>query len=307
LIAVAGILGLGVLASAIFVFTLAGTFNSKRHTIADAFPETGRPKALTGQVAAAVNILMIGTDVDRPVTEVEQQLVGKAQADALMLVHVPADRRGAYVMSIPRKSVVDVAGHGRRPISTAFALGGPRLTVQTVEDLLDVRIDHVVDVSMAGLRGLTDALGGVTVDNRTAFSAGAQDFPSGRQKLSGAQVSLYVTGGSDAQQLDAQEAYFHAVLDEILSANTLLNPATISTVVSLISPYLSVDPGFDAQYVGQLGFSLRDLQKSDVHFFRLPSSGVVDSNGVQAVALDATGVADVRDHLRSDTLGALVG
>lgn len=307
LIAVAGILGLGVLASAVFVITLASTFNSKRHTIADAFPDSGRPRVVAGQAAGAVNILMIGTDVDRPVTEIEQELAGKAQADTLMLVHIPADRLRIYVMSIPRKSVVQVAGHGRAPISTAYALGGPRLTVQTVEDLLEVRIDHVVDVSMNGLKGLTDALGGVTVENRTPFSAGGHDFSAGRQKLSGEVVPFYVTGGSDAQQLDSQEAYFSAVFDQILSAKTLLNPATISTVVSLVSPYLSVDPGFDAQYVGELGFSLRSLGRNDVHLFRLPASGVTELGGSTAVALDPAGVAAVRDHLRADTLGALVG
>jgi LCP family protein required for cell wall assembly len=296
-----------VLAAGVFVFVLATTFTSKRHTIQDAFPDSGRPQVATGRAAEAANILLVGSDVDKPSTEPEQQLAGKPQADTIMLLHVPADRSAVYAMSILRKSLVDVPGHGRQPVNAAYAFGGSKLTVQTVENLLGVRIDHVVNVSIPGLKGLTNALGGVTIRNRTAYHSGTYTFPAGKQKLNGDQVLQYMTGGSDPQQADAQESYFRGVFDDILSAKTLLNPATVSTVVSVISPYLSVDEGFEPTYIAGLGFSLRGLHSSDIRTFRLPTRGVTQFHGVPMLELDPAGVADVGSHLKSDTLDAIAG
>ena len=49
----------------------------------------------------------------------------------------------------------------------AFAIGGVPLTVQTVENLLDTRIDHVAVLDFEGFAAITDVLGGVTVNNES--------------------------------------------------------------------------------------------------------------------------------------------
>lgn len=82
-----------------------------------------------------------------------------------MLAHVPADRQHVYLMSIMRDSWVEVPGHGRAKINAAYSWGGVALTTETVEQLLDIRIDHVAEIDFAGFEDMTDALGGVTVDS----------------------------------------------------------------------------------------------------------------------------------------------
>ena len=88
----------------------------------------------------------------------------------MMLVHIPADRKGAYVTSIMRDTWLDIPGHGKAKINAAFAYGGVPLAVQTLEGLLDTRIDHVAAIDFEGFKGLTDALGGVEINNPIAFS-----------------------------------------------------------------------------------------------------------------------------------------
>ena len=73
-------------------------------------------------------------------------------------------------MSIMRDSWVEIPGRGDNKINAALAIGGVPLTVQTVENLLDTRIDHVAVLNFEGFAAITDVLGGVTVNNERAFT-----------------------------------------------------------------------------------------------------------------------------------------
>ncbi|MCH3783081.1 LCP family protein, partial [Campylobacter jejuni] len=71
-------------------------------------------------------------------------------------------------MSILRDLYVDIPGHGKGKINSALAKGGYELTVDTVEELLDIEVNHLVEIDFQGFRGVTEALGGVSVCNPTA-------------------------------------------------------------------------------------------------------------------------------------------
>jgi LCP family protein required for cell wall assembly len=307
---VAGLVVLTLVGVGGFVYSLASSYNSQRHVLAEAFPKSGRPAATTGKAAQAVNILLLGTDVDAADPE-SPQFVGKREADTIMLLHVPADRRAVYAMSILRNSEVPIPGHGSNAINAAYAYGGAPLEVRTVEQLIGVRVDHVVELSLTGMRGFTDALGGTTV--RTATAVTGKDgtvFPAGTTKLNGTQALSFLRAGNfkatgDSQRAADQEVYFQAVMNQVLSAKILLNPTAIGTAVSLLSPYLSTDQGFDAATVGTLGFSLRGLHGSDVHQLRLPTSGIGEIDGASVVNVDQVGLARVRLALRDDSMASL--
>src|SRR3712207_8102407 len=50
--------------------------------------------------------------------------------------------------SVPRDSLVEVPGHGTTKINAAFAFGGPKLLVQTVEQSTGIRVDHYVEMGL---------------------------------------------------------------------------------------------------------------------------------------------------------------
>lgn len=308
LLGVAGLVVVGVLASLAFAAFLAGTFDNGRRTIPDAFPASRAPRA-TGAAADAVNLLVLGYDADAVDVE-NPQLVGKQEADALMLVHIPADRGHVYVMSILRNTLVPVPGHGQKAINTALAYGGMPLQIQTVEGLLGVRIDHVVKVSLVGMRGFTEALGGVTVHNRSAFENDGYTFQPGTLRLDGARALAYIRSGDgaegDAGRARAQAAYVRGVLDEVFRAKTLLNPAALATVVSVVSPYLAVDKGFDSAYIADLGLSLGGVRSDDVTTFALPAPTERRIGSTHVLELDRSALAQVRRHLADDSLDAYV-
>src|SRR5690606_15426551 len=107
------------------------------------------------------NLLILGSDSRDP-----DGAAGRA--DTIILMHLPADRRQAYLISLPRDLWVSIpptpdgrgGGHEAK-LNAATAFGGVPLMVHTVEQYTGVRIDHVVLLDFAGFVEVTDAVGGV--------------------------------------------------------------------------------------------------------------------------------------------------
>jgi LCP family protein required for cell wall assembly len=156
-----------------------------------AFKLSGEAKeALHGSpfmLASAQTILVLGTDARPPDTKepgptgssaapsqecFEQQAHGDAphgkcsdgefRADTLMLIRAGG---GAFrKLSIPRDSYAEIPGESPQKINAAYALGGAKLEIETVEGFLGIPIDHVAIVDFTGFEDLINAVGGVTVD-----------------------------------------------------------------------------------------------------------------------------------------------
>lgn len=103
-------------------------------------------------------------------------------------------------LSIPRDSFAQIPGHEAQKINAAYALGGPGLMVKTVQGYLgnDLKINHVMEVDFEDFPKLIDALGGITVDNKTRICSPQFDnfykgfrVPKGEQKLDGRRALGY--------------------------------------------------------------------------------------------------------------------
>ncbi|CAN5176882.1 hypothetical protein BH20ACT16_BH20ACT16_02120 [soil metagenome] len=86
------------------------------------------------------------------------------RSDTIIVVRLDPEKKATAVMSIPRDLKVAIPGYGENKINTAYALGGPKLTVKTVKQLLGVPISHVVNVNFGGFQRAVNRLGCVFVD-----------------------------------------------------------------------------------------------------------------------------------------------
>ena len=108
------------------------------------------------------NILILGSDARTDETnEPGSRVGGPSRADSIMLLRIGGGRNAT--LSIPRDTVVDIPGSGRNKINAAYAIGGPALAVQTVQQYLGTEVNHLVEVSFENFPALIDALGGVDV------------------------------------------------------------------------------------------------------------------------------------------------
>ncbi len=123
-------------------------------------PDGGDIGAVLRDVAPdrAQSILVLGTD-----RRYGDQKAGlPIRSDTMMVVHLDPDR-GTAVMSLPRDLVVPIPGHGRGRINGAYATGGAKLAVQTVNGM-GFDVSHVVGVNFGGFRRAVNRLGCVYVD-----------------------------------------------------------------------------------------------------------------------------------------------
>jgi LCP family protein required for cell wall assembly len=119
-----------------------------------------------GSMLGGTNILVLGSDA-RTGDSIDESASGPSRADTIMIVH--AGLGGVRKLSIPRDTRADIPGHGSSKINAAYALGGPALTIETVENFLGngLQINHLVEVDFKDFPAFIDALGGITVDNKT--------------------------------------------------------------------------------------------------------------------------------------------
>jgi LCP family protein required for cell wall assembly len=144
-----------------------------------------------GSLLTGSNVLLLGSD-QRGGESIDKSQSGPARADSIMVMHVTFGT--VRKLSIPRDSEAQIPGHGTTKINAAYALGGTALTIKTVEGFLGngLKINHVVEVDFEDFPKLIDALGGVTVTNKTKICAPpfdnfwkGFDLAKGRQHLDG--------------------------------------------------------------------------------------------------------------------------
>ncbi len=306
LIGVSAVLITALTVTGVYVFNLWSAFNSQVGTIPDPFgPDDERPDPLAGAAAGAQTILLLGSDTRGALDDPDDP---GGRSDTIMVVHIPADHEDIVVMSIMRDNWIEIPGHGEHKINAALLRGGVPLVVKTVEKFLDTRIDHVAVIDFEGFKGLSSALGGVTVDNPRTFRARTGDrFPAGQITLEGDAALAFVRErmsfpDGDYTRVKNQQLFIKGVLNALLSAETLTNPGRISDVVNSIAPYLQVDSGLNMAYLLGLAFDLRDVRAADVTFFTTPTLGTGNVRGQSIVRVDWAGIERLRTAFRESTL-----
>ena len=296
------------LGATVLVVLLAGagtaTYLVARHDLSSmrripdpfaAIPAAGRPPLPTGPAAGDVTFLVGGLDTRSavPTTGAHAAASATGRTDTLMLVHLLAGGRGAYVVSIPRDSWVPIPGHGDGKINWAYAFGGPTLAIRTVERLTHVRINHFAIIDWSGFRAVTNALGGVTVHiPATSYDPANQvTWTAGTHHLDGAQALLYVrdryglaTGDFDREL--RQQNYLRAMFSQVRRAGMLSNPLRAGSLARALSSAVSVDSTLSDSDMLHLALSLRGLNLSRIVFGTTPYTGTGTADGQSIVRLN---------------------
>ncbi|WP_404464836.1 LCP family protein [Micrococcus antarcticus] len=257
---------------------------------------------------AAVDFLLVGEDAGA------EGRGETGRSDTMMWVHVPGDRSRVDVMSVMRDLWVPIPGQGDRKVNAAYSLGGIPLTVSTVENMFQARVDHVVAVDLAGFQGLVDALGGVTVLNPTAFtSTGGVDFPAGTVQMDGAKALVYARERytlprGDYDRVENQQRLVKAIMAEFLSMDTLSDPGRVQQSVERFAPYLTLDDSLDSGALASLAWSLRDARDAPIVTSTVPTLGVGTAGDNQSVVWpDWAGIRAIGKGIRTGGLGEVVG
>jgi LCP family protein required for cell wall assembly len=259
-------------------------------------------------VANAMNILVLGSDSRNP------DNTAGTRSDTMMLLHLDANHRHAYVISIPRDTWVYVPassdgrnGNTMAKINAAYTWGGTPLAVQTVEAFTGVHVDHVVLIDFAGFQQVVDALGGVdmTVDQTiTSIFAPHRTFAQGQRHFTGAEALDYVRqryqfADGDFTRERHQQQFLKALLDKATTMGTLSDVGKLNGFLRAVTKSITVDENFD---LVDVAMQVRHLRSADITSLSSPSAGTGWEGDQSVVHADPVRTQALYGAVRTDTV-----
>jgi LCP family protein required for cell wall assembly len=228
--------------------------------------------------------LVVGSD--------ERAGLDGARGDALHVIGLNPSQNRATILDIPRDTWVDIPGHGKGRINTAYQFGGAQLQAETVRRLTGAPISYVITTTFAGLTAMVDALGGIDVDVPYLMddpNSGAA-FNPGVMRMNGSQVLAFsrdrhIPDGDLVRTAHQGQVLVHALTDlrargssatdtlhylDVLYRNVKTEGISPSDLFRLGRRALAVPPGNVRNYAmpASIGFE----GKASVVFVRQPAA-----------------------------------
>ncbi|CDQ19194.1 LCP family protein [Halobacillus karajensis] len=196
-----------------------------------------------------ISILLMGVE--------DYSTDGKAgRADTQIVLTLDPDTNKMTMTSIPRDTIVDIPASkvhqkyaGSHKINAAYSIGevsgygAEKLTVETVESLLDIPIDKYATVNFDGFIEIVDLLGGITIDVKKGFWERSSldyykkiEFEEGPMKMNGEEALAFVRmrkrpAAVSYTRDERQRQFIKASIDEALSPGTLLKIGDMKDVI----------------------------------------------------------------------------
>lgn len=216
---IVGLIALPLLAVGIYVAMVYSSFSNaldEMHEPLDREKSEKREKEVTLSEKDPFSVLLLGVD---------EREGDRGRSDTMVVMTVNPTEQSTKMVSIPRDTYTEIIGRGTMDkINHAYAFGGIEMSLATMENLLNIPIDYVVQVNMEGFKDIVDAVGGVDVNNANAFD----NFSTGDIHLNGSEALDYVRmrkqdARGDFGRQDRQKQVLQAVMRKGASANSLMN------------------------------------------------------------------------------------
>ena len=240
-----------------------------------------------------LNVLLLGTD--------ERYLNDRARTDTMIVCSINKTNGEVKLANIMRDTAIDVnlgsKYDGTYRINAANYFGGPKYAIKTVNQHLDLNIQHYVMVNFFGFQKIAQALGGVTIDITEAemneinvraveqawagYWAGVDESDlevanvyletygpnthlNGRQALAYARIRKL---DSDASRSGRQQKVLQALLDQVKTRNAAEIMMLGASLFTNVQTNMSLDEILNiAMVVLESGFN-------EIDTMRLPVNG----------------------------------
>ena len=250
------------------------------------------------KVNSALNYLVVGSDNREGLTkeQIRELRVGGTdvaaggRSDTMLLVHISKARDAAFIVSLPRDTLVTIPAHisqdGKsqipdRPgkLNAAFAFGGAPLLIETIELMTALKIDHYIEVSFAGFVGVVDALGGIKVCSKVDIDDPKSHLvmAAGYHLLNGVESLKFVRtrdfdGRGDIGRMERQQQFVSAIIRKATSSGTLLNPIKLANFYQATISTVKMDEGVSKNDLLTLGKQMSNLSSGSVRTLTVPLS-----------------------------------
>lgn len=143
-----------------------------------------RTEEITLEKKDPISVLMLSVD---------EREGDKGRSDTIIVLTVNPNQESIKMLSVPRDTRTEIVGRDEEDkINHAYAFGGVEMSMNTVENFLDIPIDYYINVNMEGFKDTVDSVGGITVQNPFAFAESGYEFKEGEISLNGNEALAFV-------------------------------------------------------------------------------------------------------------------
>lgn len=224
------------------------------------------------------NILLLGID-RRTTTEV-------SRSDVMMIASIDKKNKQLKLTSLMRDMYIPIPDKGSNRINTAYQLGGPALSIKTVNTNFDLDITRYAIVDFFALEHVIDIIGGIEIEltpeevelinlyiddlNRLDETDKRSPYikDAGTQLLDGRQAVAYTriryTKGGDFQRTKRQRTVLDTMFKKLSSTSKLKYPDLLASIL----PY--VETNISRSEILNLGARIATFKNREILQYRIP-------------------------------------
>ena len=253
-----------------------------------------------GSASGPENILLTGSDsrAGQPAGAASHfgsatQVAGQ-RSDVIILVHLDPRTSKAAMLSIPRDTLVQLAGtshYGK--INEAFD-SGPSQLIETITNTFRITINHYASIDFTGLMNLTDSVGGVCMSFQYPVRDGSPtgygsesglNIPTaGPHVLDGNNALAFVRsryyqyykngywhseGTADIGRITRQHEFLRALASKAVH-DSKHNPFTANRLIGHVVNDLTVDSGLSSGDILHLALQFMSINPSQIPSWTMP-------------------------------------
>lgn len=244
-----------------------------------------------------LTILLMGVDMDQATRGGDWE---GGRSDSMILVTVNPKTKETNMMSLTRDIMVEIAEANGESSGTveklnhSYSYGQAPMAIATIEKMMDINIDHYIEINMDGLVELVDAVGGIEVNNTLGFPISISEHEPaytsivqpGKQLVNGEQALVYARMRYDDPEGDIgrqrrQREVITAIIKKLLQLDGFTQYKKILTAISNnMRTNIEISPATIPNLLGYKdsvsklnSYQLRGVdQMVDAIYYQLPTS-----------------------------------
>ena len=232
------------------------------------------------------------------------------RSDTMLVVTVNEKLGKTTIVSIPRDSYTEIIGYGTNDkINHAYAFGQEKMSINSVQNMLNLPIDYYVTVDMGGLMGLVDAVGGLDITPVLTFTYEGESFTEGVDRHVDGEAALryarmrYDDPEGDMGRQKRQQYVIQKLLEKLLNItsvtryeeilktleNSVRTNFTLDKLLSIKNNYPKALKNFESDKISGSGTMI-----GGVYYFVVPEEERLRISNVLRESLDLSKVESLK-------------
>lgn len=227
---------------------------------------------------------------------VQNQPMGQqgAQADMVFIASFNAFEQRLTLVALASNTQVTVEGHGQKSLGEAYALGGPSLLVNTMNQNFDLDLQNYAATDTHSLAAIIDLIKGIQIDLTPSEAGYINDalgesgggLQAGPATLTGAQSMVYAMDNlSGEAPLGSLARSLTLIQSTIVNLRKTATKEAMLPLLGLV--FSSIQTNLDFTALHDFGYEILKAQEIEYRSLSLPGEGswtTAGENGGQLAA-----------------------